>query len=190
MTVDKRDFQTAQDLMLQRLTMDQIISRYTPRKITRSSRCRCRLHDGKDNNLRLYGNRFKCFVCGAHGDFINYVSLYFGISYTAAMRKIDKDFELSLLDHSRAERDPVALTKAQTDALKRAELRTQFNRNRERAAENYRYWLKLYVDNEDIITRATVLQSEDSDFQRALRLRSYIGYRVENAERIMREYEL
>ncbi|MEG2521277.1 MAG: CHC2 zinc finger domain-containing protein [Anaerovoracaceae bacterium] len=75
------------------INMTDIVNHYAPRKIFRG-RCACPLHNGKNQNFKLYADSFYCFKCGAGGDLIKFVSLYFGITYPEAIDKIGIDFAL------------------------------------------------------------------------------------------------
>lgn len=177
--------------ILDRVTIEQMIEKYTPRTI-KGDRCPCRLHNGVDNNMQIYRstNSFYCYVCGKGGDRIRYVALYFGISDWQAMRKIDRDFNLGLMNHSSgSERAPAKLTDEQIVSMRRAELRKKLESYREKAATNWRYWVRLSVENKEIIAKASKSMIENSSFQKALRLDSYLDYRVDNAERIMRCFD-
>ena len=80
--------------ILNRLTMQQVLLRYAPCKITQN-RADCPLHGG-DKCFVLYPNSFYCFSCGAGGDLIKFVSLMFGIGYREAMFRLDNDFGLGV----------------------------------------------------------------------------------------------
>lgn len=81
--------------ILERLTMQQVLEFYTPRKITKN-RCACPIHNGKDNNFVLYDNSFYCWVCHAAGDLIKFVSLLFGLDFKATVAKLNYDFNLGI----------------------------------------------------------------------------------------------
>lgn len=83
------------ELILARLTMEEVVQMYAPRKIYKN-RCACPVHNGEDNNFSIYEHSFYCWVCGAAGDLIKFVSLMFDITYPDAMRKLDEDFNLGL----------------------------------------------------------------------------------------------
>ncbi|MBQ3007947.1 MAG: hypothetical protein IJD80_00015 [Oscillospiraceae bacterium] len=85
------------ELILSKLIMEQVVQFYAPRKIYRH-RCACPLHNGKDNNFTIYDDSFYCWVCGAAGDLIKFVSLLFGLTYPDAMRKLDRDFRLGVYE--------------------------------------------------------------------------------------------
>lgn len=60
------------------------------------NRMPCPFHNGKDRNLSIKRDHFRCFVCGEHGDVITFVMKYFGLSFMDAMRKLNDDFGLRL----------------------------------------------------------------------------------------------
>jgi hypothetical protein len=60
-------------------------------------RARCPFHNGRDFNLSFKGNGFHCFVCGTHGDSIEFVRLLFSLSKPIeAAKKLNTDFGLGL----------------------------------------------------------------------------------------------
>ena len=67
-------------------------------ELDRSGFCKCPLHGEKTGSFKAYsGNRgFYCFGCGAHGSVIDFVMLYFGVSFKDALVKINEDFSLGL----------------------------------------------------------------------------------------------
>lgn len=82
-------------LIKQSVTVPQILAFYgfeTPR----GHRIPCPLHNGENKNFQYWDDRFKCFVCGAHGTVIDLVMQLFNLNITDAMKKIDADFRLGL----------------------------------------------------------------------------------------------
>ena len=61
-------------------------------------RCPCPFHGGTHNNLKLYGeNRgYYCFVCHEHGNVIDLVKKYQGMSFREAVIWINDTFGLNL----------------------------------------------------------------------------------------------
>lgn len=81
-----------------RVTMSDVLNMYSNVKIEKG-RCQCPLHNGIDNNFKIYNNKtFNCWVCHKGGDVINFVSYLFDISCSEAIKQIDKDFNLSLFE--------------------------------------------------------------------------------------------
>lgn len=62
----------------------------------RNGRIPCPFHNGKDDNLALYDNCFKCYVCGAKGGVIRFVQMLYKLSPYQAEQKINADFCLGL----------------------------------------------------------------------------------------------
>ena len=64
----------------------------------RSGFCRCPFHQERSASFKAYsGNHgFFCFGCSAHGSVIDFVMLYFGLSFKDAIAKINEDFSLGL----------------------------------------------------------------------------------------------
>ena len=80
-----------------RVSMPEMMRHYGF-ELDRSGFCKCPLHDEKTGSFKAYsGNRgFYCFGCGAHGSVIDFVMLYFGLSFKDAIAKINTDFSLGL----------------------------------------------------------------------------------------------
>lgn len=78
-----------------RLTLPEIARHYgfTP---NRQGRIPCPFHNGKDKNLGLKDRYYNCFVCGAKGDAIKFVQVYFGLDFQSAIIKLNNDFRLGL----------------------------------------------------------------------------------------------
>lgn len=77
------------EYILDILTMKEVLGKYG---IKTGKRIPCPLHNGKHNNFQVYEKSFYCFKCGAGGDVIKFVSLYFKIDYAPALRKLEYDF--------------------------------------------------------------------------------------------------
>lgn len=77
--------------------MEDVLALYAPSASRRGNRCPCPIHNGKDNNFSFTTQRFKCFVCGASGDTIEFVKLMCGYaSRTDAMKRMNQDLNLRL----------------------------------------------------------------------------------------------
>ena len=85
----------AADQIRDRLTIPQVL-RYYGLPDSRHKRIPCPLHGGKDPNFCYTDRVFHCWVCGAKGDLIGLVMQLFGISFKAAVMKINTDFSLGL----------------------------------------------------------------------------------------------
>lgn len=62
--------------------------------------CCCPFHSEKTPSFKIYPGTggFYCFGCGAGGDVVSFVEKLFGLSPTAAARRLDADFGLGLFD--------------------------------------------------------------------------------------------
>lgn len=60
------------------------------------NRMPCPFHNGKDRNMLVSNNFYKCFVCGESGDIFTFVQRYFGLDFNSACAKINDDFRLGL----------------------------------------------------------------------------------------------
>ena len=63
--------------------------------LNRQDKVRCFLHAGDKNpSLQIYADGWKCFGCGEHGDAVDLVSKYLGISNTEAVEWMKKEFNI------------------------------------------------------------------------------------------------
>lgn len=80
-------------------------------KIDRAGFCNCPFHQGdKTGSLKVYsGSRgWHCFGCGAGSSVIDFVMLYFGLTFMDAQRKINEDFRLRLpLDRDLSDQEKI-----------------------------------------------------------------------------------
>ena len=53
---------------------------------------RCPFHADRTPSLKLYGDHFHCFGCGAHGDVIDLTAGLLGCSQVEAARRLEADF--------------------------------------------------------------------------------------------------
>ena len=58
---------------------------------------RCPFHADRVPSLKLYGDHFHCFGCGAHGDVIGLAAGLLGCSKGEAARRLETDFGYSRL---------------------------------------------------------------------------------------------
>lgn len=85
------------DEIKQRVPMIEMLQYYGI-ETNRSNFCRCPFHQEKSASFKAYpGSRgFYCFGCGAHGSVIDFVMLYFWLSFKDALAKINEDFSIGL----------------------------------------------------------------------------------------------
>lgn len=67
-------------------------------KLNKAGFCKCPFHSERSASFKAYpGQRgYYCFGCGAHGSVIDFVMLYFGLSFKDSLAKINVDFSLGL----------------------------------------------------------------------------------------------
>ena len=79
------------------VTMPEMMGQYGF-NLNKAGFCKCPFHSERSASFKAYsGNRgFYCFGCGEHGSVIDFVMLYFGLSFKDALAKINEDFSLGL----------------------------------------------------------------------------------------------
>ena len=106
------------DEVKSRVTMEEIVAHYSGLKPL-MHRVPCPFHNGKDRNLAIYRNGYKCYVCGASGDQIGYVQAVTGLDFIGAVRDIDRAFGLGLPLAGEGRVDPSLLREAALRAERR-----------------------------------------------------------------------
>lgn len=81
-------------------------------ELNRQDKVRCFLHAGDKNpSLQVYADGWKCFACGEHGDAVDLVSKYLGISNIEAVEWMKKEFNTQeppkRQDYGQAEREHI-----------------------------------------------------------------------------------
>ena len=79
------------------VSMPEMMEQYGFR-LDKAGFCKCPFHSERSASFKAYsGNRgFYCFGCGAYGSVIDFVMLYFGVSFKDALVKINEDFSLGM----------------------------------------------------------------------------------------------
>ena len=95
----KNDYSVFQDIHSYIEQID-VFQRYVGGKIThygKNSWAVCPFHNDSKPSLVLYKNGFKCYVCNAHGDTLDFVGQLFGIRTPLdVVRKLNQDFSIGL----------------------------------------------------------------------------------------------
>jgi DNA primase len=80
-----------------RLSIRQVVEHLTGQSFVRGA-IRCPFHNEKTGSFRLIGNNYKCFGCGEYGDVFSFVMKYNGLSFPDAIKWLDSEFHLGLLN--------------------------------------------------------------------------------------------
>ncbi|MCR5778073.1 MAG: hypothetical protein K6G84_11765, partial [Lachnospiraceae bacterium] len=65
-------------------------------KIGRNGMACCPFHPDKNPSMKVDEKHYHCFGCGAHGDIVNFVAKYCGLSQYEAAKKIISDYNLPI----------------------------------------------------------------------------------------------
>lgn len=108
-----------------RVSMPEMMEQYGFR-LDKSGFCKCPFHSERSASFKAYpGQRgYYCFGCGAHGSVIDFVMLYFGLSFKDSLAKINEDFSIGLHIGER-------ISLRQRRELERQQRERQEERNRE-----------------------------------------------------------
>lgn len=92
----------------------------------------CPLHGEKTASLKVYnGSRgWHCYGCGKGGDALDFIQMYFGLPFQAALEKANQDFNLGLPIGQQLSRQE------QIEAQRQAEERKKRIADRQNRAEN------------------------------------------------------
>ena len=173
------------------VTMPEMMEQYGFR-LDKAGFCKCPFHSERSASFKAYpGERgYYCFGCGTHGSVIDFVMLYFGLSFKDALAKINVDFSLGL---------PIG---EKLDRRKQLEMQRQaFMRKREMNARKAKqeelekaYWAafdewKRLDTNKIRYAPETQKEPLHPLFVEALKNISGAEYRLECAEIARYEYE-
>ena len=172
------------------VSMPELMERYGF-SLNRSGFCKCPFHSEKSASFKSYpGTRgFYCFGCGAHGSVIDFVMLYFGLSFKDALAKINEDFSIGLPIGER-------ISLRQRRELERQQRERQEERNREqREWERLEgeYWAAFDLwQKYDTNKREYAPKSPSEDFHplyvEAIKNIDYASYLLDTAEMRLRNY--
>lgn len=125
-------------------------------EVNRAGFCACPFHAEKTPSMKVYPNdSYYCFGCGAHGDVIDFVRQYFGLSFRESMEKLAEDFNLS------GESVHIAIKTARNAFLAKKE-RERRRKELERLTSEYRAsteWLRVT----EIATEIAAQYQKDAD---------------------------
>lgn len=83
-----------------RISMLEITEKYGL-EVDRSGFAKCPFHADDKPSMKVYeqkGKGFFCFACNKGGSIITFVMLYFHMEYIDALKKLDADFGLHIMD--------------------------------------------------------------------------------------------
>lgn len=100
-----------------------VVEKYSTLKRSGSSlRGPCPLHQGKDPNFSIFGDRahYKCFVCGKSGDVFNFIMEKEGLDFMGAARMLADMFGVEVVERKRENPEWQARKQRQKEALSNA----------------------------------------------------------------------
>ena len=173
------------------VSMPEMMEQYGFR-LDKAGFCKCPFHSERSASFKAYsGNRgFYCFGCGAHGSVIDFVMLYFGLSFKDAIAKINEDFSLGLPIGEKLDRRKQLEMNRQAFMRKRA---VDAEKAEQERLENA-YWTdfdewKRLDDNKRNFAPKTPSEPLQPLFVEALKNISGAEYRLECAEIARYEHE-
>ena len=116
-------------------------------EISGNGMIRCPFHNDRTPSMKIDESHYHCFGCGAHGDVIGFVAELYGISNSAAAKRIMYEFGLDSDDYSRSDNPP--------PAKKKESLRDWLNNT---AA----YYIALEKEMKECIDKLRPKESDDS----------------------------
>ena len=173
-----------------RVSMPEMMEQYGFR-LDKSGFCKCPFHSERSASFKAYpGQRgYYCFGCGAHGSVIDFVMLYFGLSFKDSLAKINEDFSIGLPIGER-------ISLRQRRELERQQRERQEERNREqmeRERMEGEYWSAFDLwQKYDTNKREYAPKSLSEDFHplyvEAAKNIDCAAYLLDTAEMRLRDY--
>lgn len=154
------------------------------------NRIPCPFHNGKDRNLSIKNNTYKCFVCGERGDAISFVQKHFNLDFLSAMSKINDDMRLGLpIGKTLPPREQAkAEWKSEERRMKIAERKERHEALQKAYCNALDVWVKL-----DMVKRNCAPESPDDGFSDAyvyaLKHIDYAAYQLDEAENALYQFE-
>lgn len=154
------------------------------------NRISCPFHNGKDRNLSIKNNSYKCFVCGEHGDAISFVQNYFNLNFLSAMSKINDDMMLGLpIGKTLSPREQTETERKSEERRKKIAERKERHEALQKAYNNaLDVWVKL-----DMVKRNCAPKSPDDGFSDAyvyaLKHIDYAAYQLDEAKNALYQFE-
>lgn len=122
---------------------------------------KCPFHNEKTASLSIKKNHYKCFGCGAYGGVIDFVMIYFGLSFRQALVRLDSDFRLGLISNKDRHRNRLqqaenrqiehAVSKWQEEQKRNLDVIYNVRRILWRRYAAGEKWLKSLIDKYDLI---------------------------------------
>ena len=167
----------------ERVTMMDVCEKYGI-PVNRSDMVVCVFHGDKNASMKIYPNHFYCFGCHARGSALDFVMMYFSLSYKEAVSKINDDFNLGLdfnrrlSDNEREKLNRNALLRKKAKEMAQARLKgleDAYNEAERKVAE-----LRSTINNSN--PRAVQGGLITQEYARAVRLLPFAEYEAEQAE--------
>jgi DNA primase len=105
----------------------------------------CPFHAEKTASLKCHDGYFHCFGCGAGGDAIKFVQLYFGLSFLDAVKRLNTDFRLGLGMEPGKKTSYSEVMRRQKQQEREQNERERFEREYIRMAEEHRRLYHAYL---------------------------------------------
>lgn len=100
-----------------RLSIQQVVEHVTGKQFVRGA-ISCPFHNEKTASFRLTNNNYKCFGCGEFGDIFSFVMKYNSLSFTDAIKWLDAEFRLGIVNQRITVTQQIAARKRKQEQLK------------------------------------------------------------------------
>ena len=154
------------------------------------NRIACPFHNGKDRNLSIKNNLYKCFVCGEHGDAISFVQKYFNLDFLSAISKINDDMRLGLpIGETLSPRQKAEAEHKSEERRKKIAERKERHKDLQKAYDDaLDEWIKM-----DIVKRECAPKTPEDGFSAAFDYAlgniDYAKYKLDEAQIALYRFE-
>lgn len=154
------------------------------------NRIPCPFHNGKNRNLGIKNNSYKCFVCGEHGDAISFVQNYFNLDFLSAISKINDDMMLGLpIGKKLSPKEQAEAERKSEEHCKKIKERKERHKALQKVYDDaLDEWIKL-----DMVKQNCAPKSPSDDLSAAyvyaLKHIDYAAYKLDEAENALYQFK-
>lgn len=159
----------------ERIDIKEVINRYSISQLNKNNKTICPFHNDTKPSLSVKGQRFKCFVCDAGGDAIDFVSHLYGLKPLDAAKMINCDFALGLETTNKT-----SMLKAENERKRRQE--ELMSKKQKEEKENFIFdcYCDIYKAKQKILQQRNINSIPTKEWISAFNICQWLDYYFDN----------